>query len=445
MAKPANSTLCLTAPSRQAFRPRFVFLPLHLVAALLLLLLVSEAEAWGSVGHEIVANLAWKLVSNETQKAIASILQHDNNSWSFPLESSCTQSEPCSPLALVADWADQVRYYHDYHWSAPLHYIDVRDDLVAGGCPATNATFSTSACTDNHYRCTECFFNYTRDCVNDVCVAGAIVNYTHRLVVSATTQRVGSRQAPLPSPSTTSEALKFLVHFVGDIHQPLHCSRTTDRGGNDIKVSWKVDGNGDALPDSPRLFEHVYDEYKDINTREQVKTLPRLRSRARDGRYREDPRGSDRFGIHRKFSIDNLHAVWDDAFIDTAIRREHSGSRSDLEDQLYRWISQAMQGDDPARRWERWTACSDGGLPECTTAWGQESWLDAIRFAYLDERGSPVASGVVLSTEYYRSRLPVVRERLAAAGVRLAATLTTALAHSSGAGRQPAPSSIALS
>ena len=41
------------------------------------------------------------------------------------------------------------------------------------------------------------------------------------------------RQAPRPD---RIEALKFLVHFVGDVHQPLHAGYGVDRGGNDIKV-----------------------------------------------------------------------------------------------------------------------------------------------------------------------------------------------------------------
>ena len=41
----------------------------------------------------------------------------------------------------------------------------------------------------------------------------------------------------LPSAERT-EALKFLIHFVGDIHQPLHVSHARDRGGNDIKVEF---------------------------------------------------------------------------------------------------------------------------------------------------------------------------------------------------------------
>jgi hypothetical protein len=173
----------------------------------------------------MVANLAWRLLSNQTQQVLEGILglRQPNDNW----------CPGCSPLAKVADWADQARYSAAYHWSGPLHYIDVRDDLLPEGCPVHDAGSSSS-----------CSFNYARDCVEDVCVAGAIVNYTQRLKSQIHPLRSSEsnehsqqllRQLPshtsVSANSSDSESLKFLVHFVGDIHQPLHCSRKTDKGG----------------------------------------------------------------------------------------------------------------------------------------------------------------------------------------------------------------------
>ncbi|UCE94171.1 MAG: S1/P1 nuclease, partial [Flavobacteriaceae bacterium] len=49
----------------------------------------------------------------------------------------------------------------------------------------------------------------------------------------------------LKDPNTSQEDksfyLKFLVHLIGDLHQPLHVGRAEDRGGNDIKVLWHYD------------------------------------------------------------------------------------------------------------------------------------------------------------------------------------------------------------
>jgi hypothetical protein len=186
---------------------------------------VVYVEAWGQMGHEIVGNLAWTLLSPDTRQAVSTILRNDTNT-------DC--HEYCSPLAVVADWADRVRNYEP--WSAALHYIDVQDDTIAGGCPIVVNGTST---TDNKDNTRQCQFVYARDCVDDRCVAGAILNYTKALLVNKGGRKrrtgQGGNQAMTrhlmrtsDSPAVASatadaaaaeEALKFLVHFVGDIHQ----------------------------------------------------------------------------------------------------------------------------------------------------------------------------------------------------------------------------------
>ncbi|KAF9674080.1 hypothetical protein SADUNF_Sadunf10G0090600 [Salix dunnii] len=110
-------------------------------------------------------------------------------------------------LGSVCSWADKVRFR--YQWSAPLHFINTPD---------------------------VCIYKYTvRDCEDDTgekgrCVAGAINNYTTQLL----TYNSGSSQAD----NNLTEALLFLSHFMGDIHQPLHVGLASDRGGNTIDVHW---------------------------------------------------------------------------------------------------------------------------------------------------------------------------------------------------------------
>jgi hypothetical protein len=106
-----------------------------------------------------------------------------------------------------------------YHWTAPLHYIDTPDFL--------------------------CRYNYDRDCHDEhgnqgFCASGAINNFTAQL-----TQFHLQRQRSRPLLTTASqseynltEALLFLAHIVGDIHQPLHVGFTSDAGGNTIMVRW---------------------------------------------------------------------------------------------------------------------------------------------------------------------------------------------------------------
>jgi len=99
-------------------------------------------------------------------------------------------------MAEASTWADEVRSARP--WSSPLHYVNTDD-------------YSCSLDSDAKY------------CVNDMCVYGAIANYTDQLVTN-------SRQY------NQSEALMFLIHFVGDIHNPMHAAFASDLGGNDFDV-----------------------------------------------------------------------------------------------------------------------------------------------------------------------------------------------------------------
>lgn len=114
-----------------------------------------------------------------------------------------------SYLANIASWADQYRLTDAGKWSAPLHYIDALDD------PPTS-----------------CNVDYERDCSDEGCSISAIANYT---------QRAGDRRLDNVH---TAEALRFLVHFLGDLTQPLH-DEAYEIGGNGINVTF--DGYSDNL------------------------------------------------------------------------------------------------------------------------------------------------------------------------------------------------------
>lgn len=300
-----------------------------------LLLVSPTVDAWGKYGHQMVANIAWSRLSNETQAWIRSTLAIDKESMG-------------SPLADVADWADVVRYSKFYHWSTPLHYVDVQDDQIDGGCPVVNPGEWTA-----------CHFDYARDCEKDICAAGAIANYSTRLAQNANEANV---------------SLKFLTHFVGDIHQPLHSSRKTDKGGNTIHVSF------DFEPD------------KDLRI------------------HRER---------HGKSKSWNLHSIWDDGIIEKAMHDLYHGKREEFEQNLMDMIEvYAASG-----QLSLWLACADGRKKACTSIWAEESLEFALSWAYRDLDGIDIHDGCHISDKYYLTRLQVVKGRIVAAGVRLAMTL----------------------
>jgi len=143
------------------------------------------------LGHEIVATIAQMYLHPTVLPTLCEILD-------FPL-SKCH-------IASVATWADQNRIH--MRWSAPLHYIGSPDDHPSQTCafPGPRGWDGTKGGN----------------------VLDAIQNTTELL------QDWVNHDA---SDAVASEALKFLIHFVGDMHQPLHLTGR-DRGGNSVKVQF---------------------------------------------------------------------------------------------------------------------------------------------------------------------------------------------------------------
>lgn len=108
-----------------------------------------------------------------------------------------------SYLANIASWADSYRATSAGKWSSSFHYIDAEDNPPS-----------------------DCNVDYDRDCGDTGCSVSAIANYT---------TRVGDGRL---SAASTAEALKFLVHLVGDITQPLH-DESYEVGANDVDVTYQ--------------------------------------------------------------------------------------------------------------------------------------------------------------------------------------------------------------
>jgi hypothetical protein len=156
------------------------------VTALLVLCVVSVG-AWGADGHKMIARIAQSRLTASTLKQVEALIGGE--------------------MSTVATWADEVRHEPEWAWSAPLHFINTPDRA--------------------------CNFEYSRDCKSDQCVAGAINNFTSQLAPTEFSRL---------SDADRVVALKFVIHFVGDIHQPLHCGFTSDLGGNTIDVRYEAAG-----------------------------------------------------------------------------------------------------------------------------------------------------------------------------------------------------------
>lgn len=159
-----------------------------LVAACLLFAPLPAA-AWGKLGHRLVAALAEQDLSPAARREVARLLS----------------GEPEPTLAGISTWADDLRANDPGlgRRSAPWHFINLLDTtLLEQGCN----------------------YQAERDCPGGDCVVGAILENTRIL---ADRGRGDAERL---------QALKFVVHFVADVHQPLHAGAGHDKGGNTVQV-----------------------------------------------------------------------------------------------------------------------------------------------------------------------------------------------------------------
>jgi len=112
--------------------------------------------------------------------------------------------ENVTTLASISMWADQIRLQR--RETARWHFVNIPINPPADTLAAYDAE---------------------RDCPLDDCVVARIDRFARAL---------GDKASP---PWQRFEALKFLVHFVADIHQPLHCANNNDAGGNGIHVKFE--------------------------------------------------------------------------------------------------------------------------------------------------------------------------------------------------------------
>ncbi len=165
---------------------------LALLLCVLLLASAPPAAGWSEAGHRLVAELAEQRLDPATRSAALALLA-----------ASTSVPQPVASLAEVAGWADQVRDRSEYEWSRPLHFVNLSDD---------------------------CRYEPARHCERNGCIVAAIDRFAARLA---------DRSLSRPE---RAEALQWLVHLIGDIHQPLHSGSAADLGGNRYQVQLAGEG-----------------------------------------------------------------------------------------------------------------------------------------------------------------------------------------------------------
>lgn len=190
-----------------------------LTAVFALLLAPAAANAWGPNGHRVVGRIAEHHLTDEAKRAIQCLIGLEG-------------------LAQASTWADEIRSDPDWKKAEPWHYISIDD----------NETLETTA----------------RNPDGDV--------------LEAMQRFEAVLRDPQAVPQAKREALKFLVHFVGDVHQPLHVGRRDDLGGNRVEVMWFREATNlhsvwdSHLIENEKLSFSDFAEFIDHPTFEELKT-----------------------------------------------------------------------------------------------------------------------------------------------------------------------------
>jgi hypothetical protein len=296
----------------------------------------APARAWGCEGHQVVALLAEKHLTAHALAMTKQILAEG------PIDPSLNRfckEGGIDALADASTWPDDIRSLRPE--TAPWHYVDIP-------------------------------LGTTRRDIEKFC------DPKESCVIHAITEQLAILRSGYSDPRKQADALRFLIHFVGDLHQPLHAVTNNDQGGNCVPVAFF-----DSVPQSRNPQTESY--------------------------------------------APNLHGVWDTNILAKA-------TEGKTVDQVASDLDQAFERK--IIRWQRGSANVD--------EWAWESYQLAVKKVYGKlpgripiETPQPIMSCADdnhvstrmlklkehLDEPYQNMAIPIVRQRLAQAGARLAMLL----------------------
>ncbi|OCX51717.1 hypothetical protein BEL04_17020 [Mucilaginibacter sp. PPCGB 2223] len=181
------------------------------LAVFVLIIVSTLSISWGDKGHSAIGMIAQNHLNTKAQAAVKELLGRDN-------------------LADVANYADEIKGNQAMRYTAPWHFVDLPSGYTFE--QFAQAIKSMPVDKGNVY---SIILNCERDLTN-----------------------------PNKSRTQKAFALKLLVHFVGDCHQPLHIGHEEDKGGNNIGITFiNEGGNLHGLWDY-MLIDHEKLSYKQM-------------------------------------------------------------------------------------------------------------------------------------------------------------------------------------
>ena len=170
----------------------------------------SNALGWGNDGHRLICQIAFDRLT-PAGRALVRAIEADVTSVEDPFDDcpSCQAAHPDDGRRLTFEtgctWADESRE-DTFKDTYEYHFINI------------SRQFTT--------------FDLARDCAALDCVVAGIQRNARYIALPRSSNRRERERRVL--------ALRFLGHFVGDLHEPLHVAFAEDIGGNGIAVKWRV-------------------------------------------------------------------------------------------------------------------------------------------------------------------------------------------------------------
>ena len=310
-----------------------------LLCAAASLLTAPGAFAWGCKGHQAVAYIAERHLTPEAKQYLVQLLKDNPIDPKWKRYCGNTISDP---FADGATWPDDARpSLKNGAW----HYIDIPLDATRGPLDSW--------------------------CGADGCVTKAI------------SDQIAILKDKNAEPAKRADAVRYIVHFIGDMHQPLHAADNDDHGGNCVPVQF----------------------------------------------FRVSPQLDNRHPEHENYEP-NLHGVWDSSIVERDMEigdpyRYASDLDVKFSAEAPNWQKAGIHIDDWA--WESHTRAVQvtyGTLPVKIDA--EKPVKVATCADDNDIAGRMLQKHIVLGDAYQTAAAPVVEESIAAAGVRLAMILNDA-------------------
>jgi hypothetical protein len=294
----------------------------------------APAQAWGCKGHQTVALIAEKHLTPEARKFVDKLLAEN------PIDQQLKRYCGNATRDLMVDastWADDIRSERK---NGPWHYIDI--PRGAAHDPI-----------DSY-------------CGSEGCVTKAIV------------EQVAILKDKSADPHKRADALRYIIHFVGDLHMPLHATTNNDEGGNCVPVHY-------------------------------------LHREARD---------------NHNYFVPNLHALWDTAIPERDMEGADPSEYADHLSEIFssdfaKWKAAGIHVDEWA--WESHDLAESVVYAKLTPAVPVETPAAVHSCTDANNIGERMMQlHLVAGEAYQQAAAPVVEQRLAQAGIRLALILNDA-------------------